>query len=94
MAYFKYFPQTTFLNQSIVNLATSFKLNSMVKEGAINLQTHVIEGNDKPDTIAHDYYDSSSYAWLVLLSNRILDPYFQWVMSTNEFEGFIKKKVW
>jgi len=92
MAYFKYFPQTTFLNQSIVNLATSFKLNGMVKEGAINLQTHVIEGNDKPDTIAYDYYNSSSYAWLVLLSNRILDPYFQWVMSTNEFEGFLKKK--
>jgi len=92
MAYFEYFPQTTFLNQSIVNLATSFKLNNMVKEGTIDLLNHVIDDTDKPDMIAHDYYDSSSYAWLVLLSNRILDPYFEWVLNTIEFEEFIKKK--
>ena len=92
MAYFQYFPQTTFLNQSIVNLATSFKLNNMIKEGTIDLLNHVINDSDKPDIIAHDYYGSSGYAWLVLLSNKVLDPYFQWVMNTNEFEGFIKKK--
>ena len=92
MAYFQHFPQTIFLNQSIVNLATGFKLNNMIKEGTIDLLNHVIEGDDKPDTIAYDYYDSSSYTWLVLMSNKILDPYFEWVMNTIEFESFIKKK--
>jgi len=92
MAHFQYFPQTTFLNQSITNLAIGFKLNNMVKEGTLDLLNHVIDDHDKPDTIAHDYYDSSSYAWLVLLSNKILDPYFEWVMNTYTFEEFIKKK--
>ena len=51
MAYFQYFPQTTFLNQSIVNLATSFKLNNMIKEGTIDLLNHVIDDTDKPEVV-------------------------------------------
>ena len=92
MAHFQYFPQTIFLNQSITNLATGFKLNNMIKEGTIDLLNHVINDHYRPDTIAHDYYGSSSYAWLVLLSNKILDPYFEWIMGTYTFEEFIKKK--
>ena len=42
MAHFQYFPQTTFLNQSITNLAIGFKLNNMIKEGTLDLLNHVM----------------------------------------------------
>jgi hypothetical protein len=92
MAYFEHFPQTTFLNQSITNLATAFKLNDLVKNNTFSMLNYVVDVHDKPDHVAFNYYDDSSYAWLVLLSNQILDPYFQWPLNTNEFNDWIKKK--
>jgi len=47
---------------------------------------------EKPDDVAYNYYDSAAYSWLVLISNNILDPYFEWPMDTREFEAYLKKK--
>jgi hypothetical protein len=41
---------------------------------------------------AFNYYDDPAYAWLVLLSNNIIDPYFEWPLSVYDFNQFIKKK--
>ena len=53
---------------------------------------YVVDDGDTPDQVAFNYYDSSSYAWLVLMSNEILDPYFQWPLSQYNFDQWIKKK--
>ena len=47
---------------------------------------------EKPDDVAFNYYGDTTYSWLVLISNNILDPYFEWPMSTREFEAYLKKK--
>jgi len=92
VSYFSKFPQTTFLNQQIVNLAIGIKLNDLVKDNTFTLLGYDVKEGEKPDHVAFNYYDGSSYAWLVLLSNQILDPYFEWALTVFEFEKFIKKK--
>jgi hypothetical protein len=42
--------------------------------------------------VAHNYYGSVDYAWLVMISNQMIDPYFDWVLSDEEFQEFIVKK--
>ena len=92
MAYFQYFPQTTFLNQSITNLATSFKLNELVKDNTFTMLNYVVEEGELPDHVAFNYYDNSGYVWLVLMANQILDPYFEWPLTVYDFNQWIKKK--
>ena len=92
MSYFNQLPKTKFDNQTIVNLATSVKLHKLVQEDAFALLNYVIKDGESPDTVAFNYYEDPSYAWLVLLSNNIIDPYFQWPLSILNFEKFIKKK--
>ena len=43
MAYFQYFPQTTFLNQSITNLAVGFRLNTLVKKDKFAMLNYVVD---------------------------------------------------
>jgi len=92
MSLFRELPTTTFLNQKIVNLAIGVKLNQLVEQDALSFLDYVAESGMQPDHIAHDYYEDSKYAWLVLLANKIVDPYFQWPLDTYDFDQWIKKK--
>jgi len=92
MSYFSLFPKTKFMNQDIVNLAVGVKLNKLIKDDAFALLNYAIKDGEAPDTVAFNYYSDPSYAWLVLLSNNIIDPYFEWPLSVYDFEKFINKK--
>lgn len=92
MAYFSKFPKTKFLNQTIVNLATGIKLSTLIKEDVFALTKYEVEPGERPEHIAHNYYGDVGYSWLVLLANKIIDPYFEWPLSVNDFNSFIKKK--
>jgi hypothetical protein len=92
MSYFNQLPKTTFDNQTITNLAISVKLHKLVKDDAFALLNYAIKDGESPDTVAFNYYEDASYAWLVLLSNNIIDPYYEWPLSVYNFENFIKKK--
>ena len=92
MSLFKELPTTTFLNQKIVNLAVGVRLNQLVEQDALTFLDYVADPGMQPDHIAHDYYGDSKYAWLILLSNKIIDPYFQWPLTTYDFNQWIKKK--
>ncbi len=92
MAYFSEFPKVEFLNQQITNLAVGVKLSTLVKDDVFSLTTYDVEPGEKPEHIAYNYYGSVKYTWLVLLSNQIIDPYFEWPLDTKAFENFLKKK--
>ena len=92
MAYFNQLPKTKFHNQDIVNLAVGVKLHKLIKNDAFALLNYAVKDGESPDTVAYNYYDDPSYAWLVILSNNIIDPYFEWPLSVYDFNQFIKKK--
>jgi hypothetical protein len=92
MTYFNQLPKTKFDNQTIVNLAIGVKLHKLIQEDAFSLLNYVIKDGESPDTVAFNYYEDPSYAWLVLLSNNVIDPYYEWPLSILNFENFIKKK--
>lgn len=52
----------------------------------------VIIDGERPDTIAYDYYGNSELYWLVLMSNDIIDPYYDWPLTYAEFNSYIVKK--
>ena len=92
MSYFSKFSKTIFLDQTIVNLVASIGLHKLINDKMFTFYNYHIQGDERPDHVAFNYYDDSSYAWLVLLANNILDPYWDWPLSGKLFFDFIKKK--
>lgn len=95
MSLYNYFSKigTTPYNDSTVNnILTSclFKANTG-KQNVIYYPYTIAEG-ERPDTIAYNYYGDERYAWLVLITNSIVDPYYEWPLSTKEFSDFITNK--
>ena len=95
MSLFNYFSKlgTVYYNGSIVsNVITSIRFKQLVDEREIIYYPYVVREGERPEQIAFHYYNDERYSWLVYLSNQIIDPYFQWHLTSEQFKQFILKK--
>jgi hypothetical protein len=51
-----------------------------------------IQDGDTPEIVAYKYYGQSYRYWIVLFANQINDPQWDWPLSTNNFNAYIKNK--
>lgn len=79
-------------NEIVTNILTSVRFKDVVLKNNVNFYPYTVREGERPDSIAYHYYEDERYAWLVLLSNTIVDPYYEWPLSVNEFNDYIKKK--
>jgi hypothetical protein len=45
-----------------------------------------VKDSDTPESIASKYYNDPTRHWIILYTNQIIDPYFQWPLSQEKFE--------
>lgn len=95
MALYNYFSKlgTVPYNGDVVNnIITSIRFKKIVDTNNAVFYPYVVEEGERPDQIAGHYYDDERYAWVVYLSNSIIDPYFEWHLTTEQFSNYIIKK--
>lgn len=96
MAFFKKFNRILYdadgIRQEVVNIFNSV----IVKFEQVNNATiyfyYMIEDGEKPENVAHKFYETSEYNWIVLLVNHIVNPYFDWPLSQQELAAHVKSK--
>ena len=54
--------------------------------------TYDIQEGDTPEIIAHKYYGDSYRYWIVLFANELLDPQWDWPMTSGVFEQYLAEK--
>ena len=77
---------------TVANIFVRQKLTQLAREKAFIYYPYVIEDGERPDTLAHEYYGDVKYTWVIFFANDIVDPYFEWPLSTKEMNNFITKK--
>jgi hypothetical protein len=99
MRYFQNFPAVKYHTTEIINgVAQEFvrtvpnmALQFLVDFEAGSYETYIIQDRDRPDTLAAQWYGSSEYAWVVMLSNGMKDLY-DWPMSEVQFYNYMNMK--
>lgn len=99
MSYFSNFPKflySTSLGVKNFVLATNIiaKVNFLAETSnntSIYYRYSVKDG-ERAEDIANKMYGSPYKHWIILLSNNIVDPQYDWVMSMNSFEEYVNKK--
>ena len=51
-----------------------------------------VQSGDTPESIAFKHFGNADFHWVILLTNNIVDRYYDWPMSEQEFEFFLKDK--
>ena len=90
--YFQHLPLVDYNNRRMRNLLVRAALSTDVLTRTSSYYPYIVKDGETPVTIAHDYYGSVAFDWVVLLSNQIIDPYFEWPLSSNDLAEVVAKK--
>ena len=78
-----------------ITVKNLFKRGALEQDILQDLSLHTkykIQGDDRPDNVAFDYYESSELDWLVLTCNNIVNLQNEWPMLQNDFDRFLLDK--
>lgn len=87
MNYFKHLPLVLYNGNLVRNIISRVSLGD-----ESSLLEYEVPDHIRTDTISKKYYDSYDFDWLVKLSSKVIDPYFDTGISARDFEKFIKGK--
>ena len=76
----------------VKNLFKRVLLREDIYSNLMYFTKYSIQGNDRPDNVAHRIYSDSSLDWLILLSNNITHIPTEWPLAQNDFDRFLLDK--
>jgi hypothetical protein len=53
---------------------------------------HTVREEETPEILAEKFYDDPEAHWLILMTNNITDPQYDWPLNTRSFEKYIEAK--
>jgi hypothetical protein len=90
--YFDKFPTITYNGHSVKNIMLRTKILDRVYNKPEYFNRIELNYSERADNIAYELYGDQYLSWLLYLSNEIVDPYYQWYLSQEEFDSFIVSK--
>ncbi len=90
--YFEKFPIITYANNQAVDITKRVALMEKVSTNPYVFYPYEISGNERADNLSNRYYSDSYRSWIFYLTNKMVDPYYEWYMAENEFQEYIDKK--
>lgn len=90
--YFDKFPKIMYSNNEVVDITKRTALLNKVSINPYVFYPYEIDSYERPDQLSYRYYDDAYKSWILYLSNKIVDPYYEWYMHDNEFVDFLTKK--
>ena len=80
-------------NYSIVkNFFKRAKLRGDIFENLTFFEKFIVQGDDRPDNVAHEIYGDAFLDWVVLLSNNIVNVQSEWPLSQADFFTYLNEK--
>ena len=97
MLYFNTFPlviASDYKNNAIVltNLMSRVEIIPSLLKNPLLFYSYDLKESDRPDILAHKYYDDSNKYWMVLYANEIMDPLYDWPLTSQQFDDYLKSK--
>ena len=97
MKYFQKLPKVLIRDEKGVS---TLYTNIMARASIINdildnpmlFYNYDIQDGDTPEIVADKYYGNSYRFWLIMFSNRMLDPQWDWPLNSTNFNKYIDDK--
>lgn len=96
--YFRKFPLTYYtLNdqqttQLVRNILIRFVVKNDVKNNLLYYQEYDIKDGETPEIVSFKFYNNTEFHWVILHTNEILDPRFEWILAYNDLVKFCEGK--
>ena len=97
MLYFNTFPlviASDSKNNAILltNLMARVEIIPSLLRNPLLFYSYDLKESDRPDIIANKYYDDSNKYWMILYANEIMDPQWDWPLTSKQFNDYLRDK--
>jgi hypothetical protein len=97
MLYFDTLPKVLTRDQNgnyilMTNLLSRASILEDLKNNPIVFYKYNVQEGDTPETVAHKYYGDPYKYWIVMYSNQLLDPLWDWPMNYQTFTDYLTAK--
>jgi hypothetical protein len=97
MKYFETLPKIVVTDKNknskiLTNLMTRASVVQKLLKNPLIFYDYNIQDSDTPELIAHKYYGDINRFWLVLFGNELIDPQWNWPLSTKVFGDYVASK--
>jgi hypothetical protein len=76
----------------VKNLFRRAKIRDDFFQNVTAFTKYKIVGEERPEQVAEKIYGSSSYDWIILISNNIINTRTEWPLSDAEFSDYLYRK--
>ena len=101
--YFSNLPEFEYVNRTergksegdysvVKNFFKRGKLREDIFQDLTFFTKYIVEGDDRPDTVASKVYDDPTLDWLVLMANNIINVQSEWPMTQSNFHAYVTNK--
>ena len=101
--YFRNLPEFEYVNRTqrgrsegdysvVKNFFKRGKLREDIFQDLTFFTKYIVQGDDRPDTVASKVYDDPTLDWVVLMANNIINVQSEWPMSQADFHAYITNK--
>ena len=91
--YFDRFPVIDYDGNVAKNILARVDFTDKTKKDIYStFQFTLEEGFERPDLLSYNYYGSSKFDWMIYLTNNIVDPYYDYYKSAEDFKSYVETK--
>ena len=90
--YFTKFPKIVYANNNVIDITSRVIMNDNTLKNPYLFYPYTLVEYERADQFSDRYYNDPYYLWLLYLSNKIIDPYYEWYLTPAQFNEFIELK--
>ena len=98
MAFFSRFPilpydiTNTDNYKLIPDILRRVKIRTAIRGASMLFDSYDVKNGERPEDIAFKWFGDAELHWVILMTNNVLDRYYDWPMSDVQFQEFLIDK--
>jgi Base plate wedge protein 53 len=92
MSIFNLYPYINYNNQKSTYLIAKAQIIKPYLSNYNNFYAYTIREGERADSVAYDQYGDATLDWVIYVVNGIIDPYYDWPLSTEDFMSYLENK--
>lgn len=90
--YFSKLPNVIYDDKVVKDVTRRAKIVDQSNNSPSSYYPFQINNYIRPDVLSEYYYEAPELDWLIYMTNEVIDPYYGWYLSVDEFEAMIIDK--
>ena len=76
----------------VTDIMRRVKVRSKIVDEAALYDKYDVPSGEKPEDTAFKHFGDAELHWVILLTNNVTDRYYDWPLSFQDFDAFVKDK--